>query len=117
MFRIVCFCDDKKLAYVLWALTGHIHGSPEIIPVINAKKSGGKIKQATNGKLIDMFADHIKNRPEHMINARFVKDFLEKIGNSPKSSGYVLKQAAAAKIIRKLGKGAHSRYVILKPKE
>ena len=117
MFRIECFCDDKKLSYVLWALAGHIHGSPSITPVVNTKKSGGKIKQATNGKLLDLFAEHIKDKTAETINARFVKDFLEKNGNTPTSHGYVLKQALAAKMIRKTGKGTLSKYVILKPKE
>ena len=114
MFRIEVYCDDKKLAYVLWALAGHVLGSPNVMPVVNAKKSGGKIKQATNGKLLDLFTDHVRKEPQGTsISARYVKDFLQGIGNSSASYGYVLKNAQAAKVIRKVGKGTHSKYAIL----
>jgi hypothetical protein len=114
MFRIECFCDDKRLAQVLRVLTGLVIGSPAVAPVLNAEQEkGGRIKQASNGKLIDLFSAHLKKDNPETINARYVKSFLQEIGSSPLSYSHVLKQAIDSKLVRKTGKGTRSKYTVL----
>lgn len=121
MFRFEVFVDDKKLPYVLWALSGHCISVSTPQPVVNAKKgANGKIHSVTaNGTLSELFEAHLKKHKPATINAVYVRDFLQSNGAAPASAGYVLKQALLAKLIKKDRKspsqGIACKYVVLAP--
>jgi hypothetical protein len=116
MFRIECFCEDKKLAGVLHALAGQVIGMPGVTPVVNVEVKAGKLKQVTNGKLIDLFAEHLRTDKPEIINADYMRQFLRAMGRSNKSYSHLLKKAQDTKLIRKTGKGTASRYTVLPAK-
>jgi hypothetical protein len=113
MFRIECFCDDKKLAAVLRALAGLVVGSPGVTPVINAEVKAGKLKQSTGGKLIDLFAEHLRAEKPEVIDSDYARAFIKDLGMSPASYTYLLRKACDTKLVRKTGKGTQSKYTVL----
>lgn len=121
MFRFEVFVDDKKLPYVLWALSGHCISVSTPQPVVNAKKgANGKIHSVTaGGTLLELFAEHLKQTKPESIKVSDVREFLESNGTAPANAGYVLKQAVLAKLIKKDRKspaqGIACKYVVLAP--
>lgn len=117
MFRVEFFCDDKRLGDALRALTGLAIGNPAVQPVTNAKVSrGGALRQVTEGRLVDLFAAHLAKTKPKEFTARDVQTFLSNQGTAPGSFGYVLKQAIAAKLIRKKSTkfaGPGTKYVMI----
>lgn len=114
MFRIEIFCDDKKLATVLNALTGLILGNPTVQPVANAKVKNGKVKALTNGTAVEMLADYIRKNNLEVLNAKVIKGFLKGVGLSPGSSSYLIRQGIGAGFLRKHGKGTGMTYKVIR---
>jgi hypothetical protein len=123
LFRIEIFCDDKKLSYILWALTGHVLGDPKIQPVVNAAKKNGKVRAKTSGKQMEMFAEFLKKlNPKTVVTSPMVREFCEKNGWKGDSCYYVVWQAKQRKLLKRIanvGKTgtAASRYSIMPFKE
>jgi hypothetical protein len=116
MFKIEVFVDDKKLAEALRALAGLALGQPSVVPVVNAEHSGGKIKAATNGSLLDMFHQHLTKTKTQSFRAADVKAFLKSVGKSEGSSNYLSQQAAKAGFAKKSGKGSAMSYTVVPKK-
>jgi hypothetical protein len=115
MFRVEFFCDDKKLANAIRALTGLALGQPNIAPMINAEKTKNGLKQETNGKLVGLFAAHLRKRKITQVKAGDVKSWLESQGNSALSYSYLLKQAKSAGVLKQTGTGSASVYTVIAP--
>jgi len=112
MFRVVIMCDDRKLPDVLHALIGKVHGSPEVMPVINATVSrNGQVKAASSGDRMEMLASYIKQHKLQTMTANEMRAFCMHIGLSERSYGFVLTQAQEAGLLRKGGGKNSSRPV------
>lgn len=105
MFRIECFCDDKKLAQVLNALQGLILADPRITPVVNAKAGNGTIKATSGGSSLELFEQYLAASKVKEFGSSFVSDFLRQHGKSTKSASYILISATKHGLIRLKGKG------------
>jgi len=117
VFRIEFFCDDKKLHLALRALAGLAVGQPAVLPVVNVKKTkGGGLAQQTNGRLVEIFTEHLRKTKPATIKAADVQSFLADAGLSNKNYGYLLRQLQAARLIKKTGKGTASVYKVVLPK-
>lgn len=106
MFRIVCLCDDKRLASILRGLAGQIRGAPEVTPVTNiedddAEHPEGAPRAATNGKVHEMFTMYLRKSRPTEITAQRVKEFLGRVGRSQASTSYVLTKAKEDGLIKK----------------
>jgi hypothetical protein len=119
MFRLEIFVDDKKLAYVLWALTGHILGDPKIQPVVNAaKKKNGELAAMSSGKQMDMFAEYLKTlKAGTLVTSPMVREFCSKHGWADDSCYSIVTRARSRKwLTRAAGAGktglSASRYRI-----
>jgi hypothetical protein len=112
MFRIVCFCDDRKVGDVLRRLSGLIQGMPEVVPVVNAEKKGKQIKQVTNGNSLEIFAQYLKQNNIMEVNSSVAREFCQSIGRAPSSYSYLLHKAVEEGMLRKSGKGTKSKYTV-----
>lgn len=120
MFKIEFFCDDKRLAPALRALTGIALQAPSVTPVINAEAHRNGIRQATNGTITDLFTAHMDKTKPDTISVALVRDFLKSQGTSGASAQYVLKKLLKSKRIRKargVTTGAAVKYDVLPVKE
>lgn len=115
MFRVEFFVDDKKLGQALIALVGLAYGQPSVVPVVNTVVKNGHIKAESNDtKMLDLFAMHLKKIKKDSLQVDDIKEFLTSIGRSPISSGYLIKQAIHAKIIKRVGKSSNVRFHLIK---
>jgi hypothetical protein len=103
MFKIEVLCDDKNLARVLRGLAGVALGMPKVVPVVNAEEKGGRVQARTNGDAVALLRDYLKNHKLARIGAVDVKEFCRTSGYSPRSYTSVIKQAVAAKLLRRSG--------------
>jgi hypothetical protein len=110
MFRIECYCQDKHLAAVLLALRGLILADPKVQPVANADDH---LQAQTNGSIGELFRAHVRTGKVKVVNAAFAKDFLVRIGRSPRSSTYCLKEGQKLGYLRKKGKGSNMTYTVV----
>jgi len=85
MFKVECFCEDKKLADVLRALAG-IAYDVKPIPVTNARHLNGTIVPRVEGKGIDVVYDAMKQSGQKTFTAKQFKQILSTLGRAP--SGY-----------------------------
>jgi hypothetical protein len=114
MFKIEAFVDDKKLSDVLRALTGLVRGQPSVMPVVNVEEEEQEIHAKSNGSLLSLFAEHLAKHKAPTMTVSEVKTWLEKLGKSALSSNYLMKQAIAAKLVRRTGKSSAVVYHIRK---
>lgn len=114
MFKIEAFVEDMKLGDVLRALTGLVRGQPSVIPVVNVEEEEQEIHATSNGSLLEMFVQHLAKSKATTMTPSEVKTWLEKLGKSALSSNYLMKQAIAAKLIRRTGKSSAVVYHIKK---
>src|SRR5215510_6133723 len=118
MFRIEIFVDDRKLPYVLWALSGHCIEVKAPQPVQNAQVKDGKIRAKTpTGELVTMFIQHLKDQKiTDMFGPDIPRDFMVAHGYSSKSYSNLLYSAVEAKVLKRIrvkgGKGY--RYALVK---
>jgi hypothetical protein len=114
MFRIEIFVDDRKLSYVLWALSGHILEMKPPQPVANAQVRNGKLRAKTSGNRVEMLMQHLRERKiTEMKGPSMIREFCVANGLSEKSYSNVLDNALKAKVLtrRKLGKGTSSSFI------
>jgi hypothetical protein len=104
LFRVIIFVDDRKLPKLLHQLPGLAMGQPEVVPVSNAQKRGGKIVAKSSGNSSEMFMDHLKQHKITNFTPSQAKEVLKAIGLQPGSISYMLKYLRAAKLIRHNGK-------------
>jgi hypothetical protein len=119
MFRIEIFVDDKKLSYILWALTGHILGDPKIHPVANAAMKNGRLQAESSGRQMDAFVAFLRKLdPKTIVTSAIVRDFAEKNGWKGDSCYSITTRAVQHKMLKRVagvrGTGiAASRYHIV----
>jgi len=107
MFRLEIFVDDRKLSYVLWALSGHVLEVKAPQPVANAQTKNGVVRARTSGNRTEMLKDYLR---EHKITAPTpgtIREFCASCGPSDKSYSNVLDNALKAKLLtrRRVKKG------------
>jgi len=111
MFRLEIFVDDKKLSYVLWALTGHILGDPKIHPVVNATVKNGKVRAETSGDHVEMFRKHVASRGGNEFSPAFMQDWCIGLGLKRKSYSNILAKGIRAKAWKRVPqKGTKGKY-------
>ena|SRR5215467_7105352 len=114
MFRIVIYCDDRKLGKLLHGLTGLARGTPEVTPVVNVEKRGKYLKQATNGSAVEMFADYIKKHKLTEVNSDIGRMFCKSIGRSPEGYNNLFQQSKKAGLLRKTGNTSNVKWSVKK---
>lgn len=114
MFRVTMFVDDKKLSELLHSAVGLAIGQPEIQPVANAQKKGGKVVAKTDGSSVERFLDHLKEHKITHFTPGQAKEILRQIGMKPSSISYMIKQLRHLKLVRHNGKTAQaSAYTVI----
>lgn len=113
MFRIELFVDDRNLADALRRLAG-IGRDVRAIPVVNAEPAGraGVAAASSSGDLIDLLRGWLEKHKKKEMAAPDAVVFLREIGRSPNSRSYLLKQAVKAGLLRRVGNGSASSYVV-----
>src|SRR5262245_40118643 len=105
VFRIECFCDDKSLAKILWAL--HEFGAYNVtnLPVKDSKPNGAATGRKMNPDRVrheQVPAALIAYAKQHNLKemrAHHMREFAEAIGWSPVSYTHALKIARAKKAV------------------
>jgi hypothetical protein len=101
MFRFEVFVDDKKLAYVLWALTGHCLQISVPQPVINAKASKAGIHARTNGSVSAMFSEHLKAKNIKTFGPKDIRAFCVSHGLASHSYSNVLNKVVESGVVKR----------------
>ena len=109
MFRIEIFVDDRKLAHVLRSLAGHATSVSTPVPVVNASAKNGKIEARSGGRMIDLFAEHLKTVSGDL-SAADIKSFCVENGLSSKSYSNVLNNAVRAKLMKRVRVPGKKKY-------
>jgi len=112
MFKITAYCDDRRLADVLHALTGIIHANPTVEPVANAQVTNGKVTAVSSGNTPQQLGDFIRKNKMTEITPKQAKDWLKNNGRSIQSGSYVLKYLVDHGVLRKTGRGTGTRYTV-----
>ena len=115
MFRIECFCDDRKVGDVLRLLAGLAVGQPVAQPVVNAAMKNGKMIAKTNGSPIELLRVWVKKSGLKAVSATDLKRFQVEHGRSPTGYSFLARQAQKAGLLKKSpkGKGNKSRYEVV----
>jgi hypothetical protein len=105
MFRIECFCDDKKLSKALWALTTIGVYNVTSAPVVNAKKTAnGELQpRQRSGTLLDAFITHVRRTKVKEITPVDMKRFCEKNGRTARGYSNLLRDAIASGLLVRVG--------------
>jgi hypothetical protein len=102
--RVEFFCKDGKVGEVLRLLAGIALEVPKVTPVVNAKKGKNGLEEQTSGKASDMFVVHqTKQGPEFGTDE--LRNFLETIGRSVKSTNTVIGHLLEEKKAKRVGRG------------
>ena len=115
MFRVELFCDDLKLHRVLQAIAGLALGNPNIQPVANAKKQGGKVvPRVTNGDRIQILAKELARAKAKTVTPNDLKAFAKAHGLAETSYSVILKQAIEYGVLKKKpgSKGKNMVYLV-----
>jgi hypothetical protein len=114
LFRVIIFVDDRKLSELLHKLPGLAIGQPEVMPVTNAQKKGGKVVAKSEGNSSERFLEHLKAHKITTFNLEQAREAAKVIGISPSSAGYLIKQLRKVKAVRHNGKTAQgSAYTVV----
>jgi hypothetical protein len=116
MFRVVAFCDNKKLGDVFEALAGKVIGQPEAVAVVGAEVKNGKVAAASNGELVSLFMQWAGKHKLTSVNASDARKFLSSIGKAESASNYLLKRCQEYAVLRKVGAGMKTSYNLVTPK-
>jgi hypothetical protein len=116
MFRIVAYCEDRKLGDAMRALAGVCITVETPVPVVNAESKGGKISAQSNGNLVHMFIDHLHKAKLPTITPAEAQAWLLQNGKSKLSSSYVLKNAVSRGVLAPKGKGSARSYKVVQPR-
>lgn len=115
MFRVIAYCDNKKLGDVFEALSGKVIGQPEAVAVVGAAVEGGKITAASNGELVGLFMKWAAKSKKTSVNAGDARAFLTSIGKPESGSNYLLKRSQEYGVLRKVGGGVKTSYNLVPP--
>jgi hypothetical protein len=120
MFRIEIFVDDKKLSYVLWALSGHVIEMKPPQPVQNAQVKNGKIRAETSGDRVDMLMKYLADNKITEFGPSVAADWTRTVGLARGTYSNVLNKALRAKVITRRrpkgsrkGSGAKFTYTVV----
>src|SRR5262245_1535589 len=111
MFRVELFCDDRKLADVLRALTGLLIGEPKIQPVVNAEAKNGSVK--ANGSIGELFMKYATTHHMASFAPIELKPFCRYVGLAESSYAYALEKLIEHKLVKRHGSGRNVRYKVL----
>jgi hypothetical protein len=115
MFRVECFCDDKKLAKVLWVLQSVGVYNVSSQPVVNAEKSKGKIRaKTTAADKLEILRQLITQRDLKEIGPTEIKEVAQQAGINEKGYSNILRAAIKARMLSRVGKTFRYR---VKPEE
>jgi len=109
--RVVFFCPDRKVGEVLRALTGIAIGTPEVIPVTNAKRTRNGLAQQ-HASSLEAFVQYLKKRKLKEVTPADGKDFMRGLGQREKNYSNAFRHAADAGILRKRGSGMKTRWMV-----
>jgi hypothetical protein len=101
MFRFEVIVDDKKLSYVLWALTGHCVRVSTPQPLVNAAIQNGSITAKTSGDSIDRLKVWCHEHKLKTVNAKNIKEFCIGNGLSVQSYSNMITRAKEAGVLKK----------------
>lgn len=111
--RVELFCDDRKVGIVLRLLAGIALETPKVTPVINAKKKNNQlVEKIPRGDDIAMFAAYLKQHKLTEVNSTIGREYCHSIGKPPERYNYLFDKARRAGLLRKTGKGTHSKWVV-----
>jgi|SRR5215831_7994201 len=115
MFKIDnLFCDDKKLPALLRAMSGLVQSGFAVVPVVNVEKRGKKIVAASNGSTVEMFGDYLHKHKITEVNSEMGRDYCKQVGKDPEAYNYLFAKCKKAGLLRKVGKGYHSKWKVVK---
>lgn len=116
MFKIEGYCDDKYVVSIMKAAPSLHIMEFKVIPVVNAQAKNGKLVAKTNGDVLEMLADYIKQHKLTTITPFQVRAFASSIGRSPGSYSSFLKKAIGAKMLKLKPGTTHKNttYMVLK---
>jgi hypothetical protein len=113
LFRIEAFVEDKNLARVKRLLTGLVRELRDE-PIVNATVKGNKLAARTNGSVLELFIKDLQANKTASFAVPYIKEFLQRIGRSPQSSYYLIKEALKAGVIKRAGgHGVSTRFRVL----
>jgi len=103
MFRLEIFVDDKKLSYVLWALSGHVLEMKPPQPVANAQVRNGKVHaKVPSGNRVEMLMQHLRDKKiTRMYGPGEVQKFCSNVGLSEKSYSVILRSALDTRLLKR----------------
>jgi hypothetical protein len=116
MFRLEIFVDDKKLSYVLWALSGHVIEVKTPQPVQNAKVKNGSVRAETSGDRVEMLMKHLADQGLKEFGPSVAAAWSESVGLARSTYSNVLNKALRAKVITRRrpkgsGKGSGAKFI------
>jgi hypothetical protein len=116
MFYAQMFVHDKHLVQFMHAISG-LALDLKILPATNAKESGngsGTVKPVANARnLTDLVAVWLQDKHGQTIHARDIGAWLKSIGRSPASKTYLAAQATKIGLLKKIGEGPLTNYLVL----
>jgi hypothetical protein len=117
MFRIECFCDDKNLAKLKWALfeLGAYNVTDQ--PVRDSQPNGRSRSTLTNDDIYNAFLTYAKKNKLNDWRATDFKTFAEsQLDMPPRRYFRVINVLRSTHVIRKTGKGMHVVWKIKMPR-
>lgn len=101
MIRLECYIEEKHVGTVMQRVAGLVK-EPQWLPVINVeKKPNGKLAQATNGELVEMFRKWLSKQGVSTVNSVGGRAFLESIGQPAERVGYLMARAQEYGVIKR----------------
>jgi len=110
--RIELFCDDRKVGEVLRLVAGVAIGQPSVQPVVNAENKDGQLKAESSGDKIALFRKWLAKKKLAEVNSDLGREFCKSVGSDPESYNYLFGKARDLGLLRKVGKGTHSRWKV-----
>ena len=102
MFRIECFCDDKKLVSTMKALSGLVTDL-NVQPVAGAQLKNGKIE--ATGMVDEVLSRALHHHKKKNFTASEAAAIIVSAGFSKKSTYNAIQKLLDQKLIRRKGKG------------
>jgi hypothetical protein len=103
MFTFQVYVDDKKLAYVLWALAGHVIQMSPPQPVTNVVKGrNGLTAEVPSGDSVQRLEKWLAERKLKKVAALDIKQFCQEAGLSTTSYSNMITRAKAAGLLKRV---------------
>ncbi len=111
--RVEFFCKDGKVGEVLRLLAGIALETPKVTPVVNAKRKGNHLEQVTHGSTVEMFRAWLGQNKVTEVNSNIGREYCKSVGKRPESYNYLFAAARDEGLLRKTGKGTHSKWKVV----